>query len=843
MKCLFGFLLVFTCSSLVTAAGIDPHQMSDWRIVVLQDDQHDRPQERYAAEEFQTLFQSAVGIQLPIEPVAAADLTTHGASAKKSIYIATAANRAMFRDRVFQSEEVAYRVEKNRLGLTGGGPRGPIYAVYEFFERVFGVRFLTFDHTYVPPLKENFRIPLTDHTYASPFSFRWSYYKANSDHHAFATRLRVNTVATEKKYGGKTKQHLISHTLAQLLPPAKYGKEHPEYFALVDGRRSLARDAQPCVTNPDVLEIVSQHVIEELDAHPDLANISVSQNDNNAYCTCDACEAINRREGTPMGAHLAFVNAVADRVAKKYPHVKVGTLAYSYTRKPPKTIVPRKNVQIQLCSIECCTLHAINDPACEKNREFCRDMEQWRKICNDIWIWNYNTNFDNYDLPFPNLRSIGANVRFFRDNHAKGIFMQANGNGHAGEFCDLRNYVIARCLWNPDLDSWPLTEEFCRLHYGKAAGPILEHLRLIHDNAEAAGVHPECFPKPEEVGLTLEIAVKSVHFFQQALALADNEIIRRRVEKASICAYKALIEMAGLQWNDGVAKFDFPAGMENTFDRYVKLCRKYHMDRTAERKTFDEAMIPLQEYSAGIATAQVETDLWKLTALPADNGNLVELIYLPTGRNLVEAPASRYLNRQRSFEERGRQGYDHEKPLGFASHVEGNTLVLSKTLEDGSTLKRLIHVGTLANPSIRFETHLTHRGKTPRTYQFEVHPEYDAGTASNKAETLGVYIKNQDWVLFNTDWQIDRGPRQDLLKTAQGGGFAYYNHKRGFGVRETYDPKAFEKPFLHWMPERKQLQLQLTTRAVKLQPQQSYSFSYQIDYLRNPPQPSIAVRR
>ncbi len=843
MKCTIGFLLAFTCSSLATAAGVDPREMSDWRIVVQQDDKKERPQERYAAEEFQTLFKSAVGIELPIEFVDLGHFSANLAPSKNAVYIAKVADRTMFGNRVFQPEEVAYRVEKNRLGLTGGGPRGALYAVYEFFEQVFGVRFLAPDHTYVPTLKENFAIPFTDYSYASPFSFRWSYYKANADHHDFATRLRVNTVATEKKYGGQTGQNLINHTLAGLLPPAKYGKEHPEYFALVDGQRSLASDAEPCVTNPEVIEIVSQGVIERLDANPHLTNISVSQNDNDAYCTCDACEAINQREGTPMGSHLAFVNAVADRVAKKHPHVKIGTLAYWYTRKPPKTIVPRKNVQIQLCSIECCTLHAINDPSCEKNREFCRDLEQWKKISDDIWVWNYNTNFTNYDLPFPNLRSISANVQFFRDNHVHGLFMQANGNGNAGEFCDLRNYVIARCLWNPKLNSWDLTEEFCRLHYAKAAGPILEHLRLIHDNAESAGVHPECFPNAEEVGLTLEIAKKSVHLFEQALAMAENEPIRRRVEKASICAYKALIEMAGLQWNDGVAKLKFPQGMENAFDRYVALCHKFDMNRTAERKTFKDAIKSLQRYAAGIAAVSLETDLWKVTLLPADNANIVELIYLPTGRNLVEAPSSRYLDRQRSFEERGCQGYDHEEPLGFAARVEDNTIVLTKTLEDGSTLKRLLHVGSQGNPSIRFETHLAHEGETPKTYQFEFHPECDAGTASDKAEILGAYIQDPDWVLFNTDRGEDQEPQQDLLKTAKGGGFAYFNNEQGFGIEETYDPKFYEKPSFQWTPERKQVLLELTTKAVELQPGQLYSFSYQIDYLQKPPSPANSKTR
>ncbi len=63
------------------------------------------------------------------------------------------------------------------------------------------------------------------------------------------------------------------------------------------------------------------------------------------------------------------------------------------------------------------------------------------------------------DLPFPNLRSIAPNVRYFLHNNAKGVFMQANGNGLTSEFSDLRNYLISHLIWDPYLDSDALLNE------------------------------------------------------------------------------------------------------------------------------------------------------------------------------------------------------------------------------------------------------------------------------------------------------------------------------------------------------------------------------------------------
>jgi len=531
------------------------------------------PAEKYAAQEFQHILGQSTGMSLPVR--------NSGKEASHHVYIGKSA--ALAEDNItidtskLGEEDFQVIIRDDLLAIVGGRPRGTLYGVYQFLEDELGVRFLTHDHTHIPDATQ-VQIPCREYTYKPPFGFRWSYYKENSDRPEFAARLRVNTVTTDEKLGGKTSQNLISHSFHLLVPFSKYGKEHPEYYALVEGKRDTntgGAGPQLCVTNPDVVKIAAESAIRFIDENPGIKNVSVSQADTDRYCRCDSCQEINQREGTPMGAQLAFVNAVAELVERAHPDVKVGTLAYWYTRKAPKTIRPRHNVQIQLCSIECCTLHPIDDPNCPRNKEFCNDMNEWGKICDDIWVWNYNTNFMAYDLPFPNLRSIGANVRYFLSNKAKGVFMQANGNGTSGELSDLRNYLIARMLWNPYLDDQATVVEFVRLHYGGAAQPILDYIKMLHDNAEESGVHPNCFPKPEEVGLRPEIARKALDYFDQALKLADDETIRERVEKASICAYRAMIEAEGSMT---VAEFG------HLISRYITLCQRYNMTHAAEHK-------------------------------------------------------------------------------------------------------------------------------------------------------------------------------------------------------------------------------------------------------------------
>ena len=533
--------------------------LQDWHITVSDDA---TASERYAAEEFQNGFNQATGLTLPLVTPQDNANTDRG-------QIAIAALPAL------GDEDIQITVESGQVQICGGVPRGVLYAVYQFLEELVGIRFLTAEHTHIPDASA-LKIPCGRYTYSPPFSFRWSYYRENSEDPTFAAKRKVNTVTDAENLGGKTQQQLINHSFHALVPYSTYGESHPEYYALVDGKRDTNTHGggpQLCVTNPEVIEVAAASATQQLTERPEATNISVSQADTAAYCRCEVCETLNTAEGTPMGSQLMFVNAVAERIEKAHPHVKVGTLAYWYTRKPPKTVKPRHNVQIQLCSIECCTLHAIDNPDCEQNQAFCRDTNEWGKICDDIWIWNYNTNFRSYDLPFPNLRSIEPNVRYFLRNNAKGIFMQANGNGLTGEFSDLRNYLISHLIWNPHLDSEILLNEFVNLHYEAAAPPILEYIAFLHDNADAKGLHPRCFPTPEDVGLDAESSQTIFDYFQQALALAEKPEIRARVEKASIPAYKAMLVAGG---------DTEPQKRRTLINEYIALCERYNMSHAAE---------------------------------------------------------------------------------------------------------------------------------------------------------------------------------------------------------------------------------------------------------------------
>ena len=179
---------------------------------------------------------------------------------------------------------------------------------------------------------------------------------------AFWAHAGIPAPFTRKNQGGHISYQGFVHTFYPLVPPEKYFSSHPEWFSLVHGKR-VDNGAQLCLTNPKLREFMVEQVKAQLRQAPDANILSVSQNDCFGACECDNCRALDEREGSHSGTMLDFVNYVAGQIGPEFPNMAVDTLAYQYTRKPPRTLHPRPNVIIRLCSIECNFGAPMDDPS------------------------------------------------------------------------------------------------------------------------------------------------------------------------------------------------------------------------------------------------------------------------------------------------------------------------------------------------------------------------------------------------------------------------------------------------------------------------------------------------
>ena len=443
--------------------------------------------QRYAAEELVRFVERMTGVRLP---------TADDALPKPERAILLGATRfgSAAADELASlgPDGFRLRVVGSDLVILGSPVRGTLYGVYELLEKYGGCRWYSSWCEKVPRLAR-FGVPVNlDDRQVPAFPHRepfW-YDMFNGD---FAARNKANgpSMRVGEKHGGPAGRFGGGlgncHTFQTLLPSARYGKDHPEYFALRDGKRLVAEPGQsddfatqPCLTNPDVLRIVTSNVLARIRRDPGATYYGVSQNDNSKFCTCPACAAVDAEEDSHAGTMVRFVNAVADAVSREFPGKIIEFLAYRYTRKPPKLTKLRDNVMPCLCSIECDFSRPLDESKFPDNVAFVADMKGWAAQARRLYVWDYVTDFHNYPTPHPNVYALQGNVRFMRDHKVMAYFTQGDRQGSHAGFADLKAWLLAKWMWNPELPMKDLLDDFFAGYYGPAAPAVRAYFEKLH---------------------------------------------------------------------------------------------------------------------------------------------------------------------------------------------------------------------------------------------------------------------------------------------------------------------------------------------------------------------------
>ena len=443
------------------------------------------PSQKYAAEELRDYTEKMTDVKLPIA-TDAAPLPPKAVLIGETKYSRGLIADAQERVPPVGTDGFRLAVRPPHLLVIGSPDRGALYGVYELLERFGGCRWYASWCEKVPR-RDRFAVPDTlDDTQVPALAMREPFWWDVLEHGAFAARLRVNSRSwrrNEEKFGGTPFRFgggLGScHTFNALLPPEKYFDAHPEYFSMVKGKRLNGR-TQLCLTNPDVLRIVTSNVLARIRRDPGAKFYGVSQNDWYNYCECPACKAIDDEEESHAGTMVRFVNAVAEAVEKEFPNAIIETLAYQYTRKPPKKTRLRRNVIPCLCTIECDFAQPIDVSPYKQNISFRDDIRGWAKQTDLLYVWDYTTNFRHYTMPFPNVYALQGNVKFYRDNGVKCLFEQGAYQGRHADFAELKAWLLAKWMWNPDLPMEPLLDDFFAGYYGKAAPFVRRYFEAVH---------------------------------------------------------------------------------------------------------------------------------------------------------------------------------------------------------------------------------------------------------------------------------------------------------------------------------------------------------------------------
>ncbi len=503
------------------------------------------PSQVYAAEELQRFVRAMTGVELVIA-------TDDGPLPPKAILLGATRHTAGVLGgspdaSALGDDGFHLRTAGEYLCIIAGPVRGALYGVYELLERYWGCRWYASFHSVIPS-HTSLSLPDIDDAQAPAFAMREPYWWEMRDGD-YAARSRANGTGMqlEERHGGKIRfgGGLFVHTFYRLVPPDEFFADHPEYYSLIDGERQIGY-SQLCLTNPDVLRIVTERVLAAIRSDPTARLFSVSQNDWDGHCQCDACMEIEEREESPAGPLIHFVNQVAEAVEAEFPDVWIETLAYQYTRKPPKTIRPRHNVVPRLCTIECDFSLPLDESAYPQNVRFVEDIRGWSAITDKLYVWDYTTNFHNYVGPHPNFPAIPGNIRFFRDNRVVGLFEQGANEGPHAEFGELRSWLIAKLLWNPDQPVEPLLDDFFAGYYGAAAGPIRQYFDELQTLALDPEITVRIFDALRGRWLTREFVERAEALWTEAERLAaDDPDLLRRVRMSGITTLWARVKLMG----------------------------------------------------------------------------------------------------------------------------------------------------------------------------------------------------------------------------------------------------------------------------------------------------------
>jgi hypothetical protein len=479
-----------------------------------------------AARELQKYIESATGNRIEI-------ITDDIRKTPVEIVIGKCAGRDLFFDpEKLEPDEFALRTNGPNLYISGGSHKGLIYGVYHLLEKYAGCRF------YAPGAEDvtktdEIRLISLNYKEKPAFRSREVYYAGMADPD-FADKMRCDRNA----WKGAEDWGMWVHTMFSLVPPEKYFDTHPEYYALMAGKRGKT---QLCLTNPDVLKITIEELGKKMKEKPGAKYWSVSQMDTYGSCECKACKAIDKREGSPSGTMIEFVN----KVAAAFPDKVISTLAYQYTRSAPKKIKPASNVNIMLCTIECDRNRPIDSDTSKGS--FYADLRDWSKISNDILVWDYVIQFTNMIAPFPNLHVLQSNIRLFRKFNAQGVFEQGC-HGTYSENQELRQYILAKLLWNPDLNLDSLMNDFYRGYFGNAAGWIKKYISEMEKAQVASGMPLWIYGSPAQETASFlkpDLMKQYDQFFNEAEYSVTLDPDRLpRVRKARLPLRYAKIEIA-----------------------------------------------------------------------------------------------------------------------------------------------------------------------------------------------------------------------------------------------------------------------------------------------------------
>ena len=365
------------------------------------------------------------------------------------------------------------------------------------------------------------------------------------------------------------------HNLFYWLPPSDYFEEHPDWFAMVDGKRS----DQPhqlciCTSNEQAVETLIENVKVYLRENPEVKIVGVLQEDGAGLCHCPKCvagdadpaEHLARNRpwrGRSDGANYAkidryarLLNQVARAIRAEFPDTLVGGAAYTEMSWPSHRVGLEPNTVMWMATYWRDGAHVLEDNSPSPvNRFFVDLLKKWRTASpGRIITYSYYMGMSaQKSLPYPMDRIVCRDWRHLKAMGIEGAVVQCWPSNH--DVYGLNMLAFARCGWLDDVDPDALLDEYLVGMFGSAAAAVKPMFDAFHeawrraeeDRPEDLGMFEETYargalirPNGSCMPFLLEVLGEDRldEILGSARQAADDGCDRRQVEKlAAACAY------------------------------------------------------------------------------------------------------------------------------------------------------------------------------------------------------------------------------------------------------------------------------------------------------------------
>ncbi len=374
------------------------------------------------------------------------------------------------------------------LGIRFQDDTGSLYATSELLEQL-GVRwYMPYENGTVIPELKDVAVKNQNLKKESNYKVRFSTFYWG-EKFAAASLLWLKHLKYGSAVGFDQNPHGVSVILGGMRKNDAQMQEHPEYFAMYDGKLlDKEGGGKPRLTNPEFRKSTLNYMNKFFQACPDVSTVMLGMPDG--LGTIDERDAKlfppNPQREAKFSAYVwDYWLWAAQELKKTHPDKSIGVLSYtSYAEPPPNLEKVPDNVMLYFMNVTC-YLAQPNTKA-----YITRLRDRWLKrfspgttlMTGEHYLFYSSYHFPRYPVFFTKLlQEEMQKVEGVAENRFIESEAICPGLNH------MTNYWQAKLLWDPYMDREAMLDDYYNLYYGPAKAEMKE----FYEFAESVWMRPE----------------------------------------------------------------------------------------------------------------------------------------------------------------------------------------------------------------------------------------------------------------------------------------------------------------------------------------------------------------